>query len=221
MKVLVACEFSGVVMDAFRKRGFDSYSCDIMKRDSTFTTKPIDKEGRYHIQCDLWKQSMSWFKQWDIMIAHPPCTYLSNAGARWTDKVRLKKQAKAIKFFMLFVSAPVRMKAIENPVGCMSSVYRKPDQYIEPWMFGHGECKRTGLWIFGLPFLRPTNRVEGRDHNIVNNFLTIHDRQDSWMTSSVTFSGIAEAMAKQWGDFALENERWKRLVRRFDEMELV
>lgn len=188
MKVLIACEFSGVVREAFRKRGHDAWSCDLL---------PAADGSPYHLQGDM----MEWFG-WrcaDLMIAHPPCTYLAVSGARWW-KDRQKEQDDALRFvFRLRDNPLIKKLAIENPIGAMSRRWRKPDQIIQPWMFGHGETKATCLWLRGLPPLRSTNIVEGREPRVhhespgMKNGLTRQQRR------SITLQGIADAMAEQWG----------------------
>ncbi len=182
MKVLIACEFSGIVRDAFRKLGHDAYSCDI-----------IDSEpfSDYHIKEDVIR---IFGAGWDLMIAHPPCTYLAVSGARWF-KEKQKERWQSIKFFMSLVESPVNKWCIENPVGIMSTIYRKPDQYIQPWQFGHGETKKTGLWLKGLPLLKPTNIFEGREQRIWK----MSPSKDRGKLRSITYQGIADAMAEQWG----------------------
>ena len=186
MKVLIACEFSGVVREAFRKRGHDAYSCDL---------EPSLDDSPYHIQGDAVRACCA---DWDLIIAHPPCTFLAVSGARWW-KNRIIEQEEAAAFFEFFTRERCKW-AIENPIGCMSRLYRKPDQIIQPWMFGHGETKATCLWLHGLPKLRPTKVVSGRIPRVhfespgIKNGLTRQQRR------SVTLQGIADAMADQWGN---------------------
>ena len=183
MKVLVACEFSGTVRDAFIARGHNAISCDLL---------PTEKLGpHYHGDVfDIIGQD------WDLMIAHPPCTHLAVSGARHFPEKRADgRQQEAIDFFMALASAPIERIAIENPVCIMSSVWRKPDQYIQPWQFGHGETKKTGLWLKNLPLLVPTDIVEGRLARIHNMPYSV----DRWKKRSETYKGIAQAMADQWG----------------------
>lgn len=183
MRVLVACEYSGVVRDAFVRRGHEVLSCDLL---------PTESEGP-HYQGDV-RDLLHY--PWDLMIAHPPCTHLSVSGARhFVEKKVDGRQQSAVSFFMMLAKADVPMIAIENPVCIMSSLWRKPDQIIQPWQFGHGEIKATCLWLKGLPPLVPTNIVEGRE-NRVHRMPPSHDR---WKERSRTFGGIAEAMAAQWG----------------------
>lgn len=181
MKVLVACEFSGIVRDAFKAQGHQAISCDLL---------PTEIQG-HHLQTSVLKLDLTVF---DLMIAHPPCTHLAVSGARWfKDKVR--EQADAIEFFMALVRAPVERICIENPVGIMSTRYRKPDQYIQPWQFGHGETKKTGLWLKNLPLLEPTDIVEGRENRIHR----MPPSPDRAKERSRFYLGIAKAMAEQWG----------------------
>lgn len=187
MRVLVACEFSGTVRDAFRLRGHDAWSCDLIE---------CEKGRDYHIQGDainnLWGG-------WDLMIAFPPCTHLAVSGARWF-KEKQEEQVKAIGFFNTLVAAPIERIAIENPIGIMSTHYRKPDQIIQPWQFGHGETKATCLWLKNLPKLGPTNIVEGRHARVHRE----PPGPERWKNRSRTYQGIADAMAEQWG--SLENK---------------
>ncbi len=187
-KVLIACEYSGTVRDAFRRRGFDAWSCDLL---------PTDIPGP-HIQGDVLEAvGMGW----DLIVAHPPCTHLAVSGARhFPEKIADGRQREAIEFFMAMVSAPAKYVAVENPVCIMSSVYRRPDQTIQPWMFGHGETKATCLWLKNLPRLKPTNIVEGREPRIH----LMPPGPDRWKERSKTFQGIAEAMADQWGRAILQ-----------------
>lgn len=181
MRVLVACEFSGIVREAFRARGHDAWSCDLLETEIP---------GQ-HIQGD----AMGILNDgWDLMIAHPPCTFLARSGARWWV-VREIQQQKAIYFFMALVNAPVGKIAVENPIGIMSNHYRKPDQIIQPWQFGHGETKATCLWLKGLPKLTPTEIVDGR----VPRVHFAEPGPERWKERSRTLPGIARAMAEQWG----------------------
>lgn len=181
MKVLIACEFSGIVREAFKKRGYDAWSCDLL---------PTEIPGQ-HIQGDVLK--VLW-DGWDLMIAHPPCTHLAVSGARWFKNKRYE-QCLAIDFFKRLVCAEINKIAIENPIGIMSTMWRKPDQIIQPWQFGHGEKKATCLWLKNLPKLIPTKVVEGR-------YARVHKEppsKDRWKNRSRTYQGIADAMAEQWG----------------------
>ena len=180
MKVLVACEFSGTVRNAFVAKGHDAASCDLL---------PTESPGSHYIS-DIRKLDLSGI---DLLIAHPPCTYLCVAGARWW-KGKEREQAEAIDFFVWFTHLKMP-RAIENPIGIMSTAYRKPDQIIQPWQFGHGETKATCLWLFDLPKLIPTKIVEGRKDRIHK----MPETKDSWKKRSLTYPGIAQAMAEQWG----------------------
>lgn len=186
MRVLVACEFSGVVRDAFIARGHDAMSCDLQ---ATEAPGP-------HYQGDLFDVIDF---PWDLAIFHPECTHLAVSGSRHFDVKRMDgRQQSAAAFFMRIVrqSAHIPMTAIENPVCVMSSLYRKPDQIVQPWQFGHGETKATCFWLKGLPLLRPTNIVDGREPRIHH----MPPSADRWKERSRTYAGIANAMADQWGD---------------------
>ena len=180
MRVLVACEFSGVVREAFGSRGHDAWSCDLLPCDSP-----------RHIQGDVLEVID---RGWDLMIAHPPCTHLAVSGARWFKDKR-EEQSAALEFVQSLMDAPVPRICLENPVSVISSRIRKPDQIIQPWQYGHGETKATCLWLKGLPELEATNVVEGRDNRIHR----MAPSADRWKKRSVTYTGIAEAMANQWG----------------------
>jgi hypothetical protein len=195
MKVLVACEFSGIVREAFRKRGHDAWSCDLL---------PSEQEGP-HIQGDVLEHLD---EGWDLMIAHPPCTYLAVSGAAHFNKPgRRQKQEEALGFFCLLLNAPIRHICVENPVGITSTRVRKPDQWIQPYEFGHEAMKKTGLWLEGLPLLRPT-KVVGRGPIWTQKngrtrgsrwHMCLPQSPDRWRIRSRTFQGIADAMAEQWG----------------------
>lgn len=180
MRVLVACEYSGRVRDAFLQAGHDAMSCDLL---------PTDEPGP-HYQGDVRDVLDS---GWDLMIAHPPCTHLAVSGARWF-KDKLVEQAEALDFVRMLMAAPVERIAIENPVSIISSRIRKPDQIIQPWQFGHGETKATCLWLKNLPKLVPTSIVEGREARIHR----MPPGPDRWKERSRTYPGIAAAMAAQW-----------------------
>jgi hypothetical protein len=185
IRVLVACEFSGIVRDAFAARGHDAWSCDLL---------PTENPGN-HIQDDAISIVYNISLKWDLMIAHPPCTHLAVSGARWFKIKGKRLQEDALQFVEDLMVSPVDKICIENPVSIISTRIRKPDQIIQPWMFGHGETKATCLWLKGLPKLQPTNIVDGRDARV-------HEMSPSptrWKERSRTFQGIAEAMAKQWG----------------------
>ena len=180
MKVLVACEFSGTVRDAFLARGHDAVSCDII---------PSERPGP-HIQDDVLNHLSD---GWDIMIAHPPCTHLAVSGARWFRN-KQQEQAEALEFVRVLMDAHVHKIAIENPVSIISSHIRKPDQVIQPWMFGHGETKKTCLWLKNLPKLQATNIVGGREPKVHH----MSPGPERAKNRARTYSGIAQAMATQW-----------------------
>jgi site-specific DNA-cytosine methylase len=184
MRVLVACEFSGIVRDAFISKGHEAVSCDML---------PSEREGP-HIQGDVLKVLKD---GWDLMIAHPPCTHLAVSGARWF-KDKQDEQKEALKFVQALLEAPIAHIALENPVSIISTHIRKPDQIIQPWQFGHGETKATCLWLKDLPPLKPTNIVEGRK-GVVHHMSPGPNR---WRERSRTYTGIAEAMAEQWSNMA-------------------
>jgi hypothetical protein len=182
MRVLVGCEFSGRVRDAFLALGHDAMSCDLL---------PTDSPGP-HYQGEI-RDVLDY--PWDLAIFHPPCTHLSVSGARHFEAKRMDgRQQAAVSFFMMLSKAGIPRIAIENPVCIMSSLYRKPDQVIQPWMFGHGETKATCLWLKGLPLLSPTNVVDGRDARIHK----MPPSDDRGKLRSETYQGIADAMAAQW-----------------------
>lgn len=189
MRVLIACEFSGIVRRAFRALGHDAWSCDYL---------PAEDGSEFHYQknvLDLLRVS-----RWDLMIAHPPCTRLTVAGARWF-KGREQEQTEAIRFVEMLWCNPIPSIAIENPIGVLStkSILKKPDQIIQPWQFGHGETKATCLWLHNLPKLVPTDIVEGREARVHKE----PPGPDRWKNRSRTFPGIAAAMAEQWGGNAI------------------
>ena len=181
MKVLVACEYSGRVRDAFAARGHYALSCDLL---------PTEVPGNHYegpVE-DLLEQ------HWDLMICHPPCTHLAVSGARWF-KEKQDEQAAALAFVRLLLDAPIHQIALENPVSIISSRIRKPDQIIQPWQFGHGETKATCLWLKNLPKLLPTDVVDGRENNVHR----MPPGPNRWKERSRTYQGIADAMACQWG----------------------
>ena len=203
MRILIACEFSGIVRDAFAAKGHDAWSCDLL---------PSERPGK-HIQGDVLEHLND---GWDLMIAHPPCTYLCVTGNKWFKPEyaqrfpnRSDDRHQAVIFFQQLTHAPVEKIAIENPVGIMSSIWRKPDQYIQPWQFGDKAAKKTGLWLKNLPSLEPTKNVEP-EYRVYNS--TTHKSGKSrypvqwfcpskknWRDRVVTYPGIAAAMADQWG----------------------
>ena len=180
MKVLIACEFSGIVRDAFIAKGEDAWSCDII---------PSERKGP-HILDDVLNRLND---GWDLMIAHPPCTHLAVSGARWFRE-KVDQQLEALEFVQRLMDAPIEHIAIENPISIISSKIRKPDQIIQPWQFGHGETKSTCLWLKNLPILKPTDIVDGRESRVWKE----PPSKDRWKNRSRTYTGIAEAMATQW-----------------------
>lgn len=195
MKVLIACEFSGIVRDAFVQRGHDAWSCDLL---------PTEKPGQ-HLQCDVLEVLD---QGWDMMIAHPPCTHIAVSGAaHFAAKRADGRQQEGIDFFMQMVNAPIPLICVENPVCIMSSIFRPPDQYIQPYQFGHEAMKKTGLWLKGLPLLQPT-KVVGKGPIWVQKdgrtrgsrwHMCLPPSPERWKIRSRTFQGIADAMANQWG----------------------
>jgi site-specific DNA-cytosine methylase len=181
MKVLIACEYSGTVRDAFIAQGHDAISCDLL---------PTDAPGP-HYQGDVRDILNDGF---DLIIAHPPCTHLAVSGARWF-KDKQEEQAEALDFVRFLLDAPIDKIALENPISIISSRIRKPNQIIQPWQFGHGETKATCLWLKNLPCLTPTNIVEGREAKVHR----MPPGPDRWKLRSTTYKGIAQAMAEQWG----------------------
>jgi hypothetical protein len=210
MKILIACEFSGIVRDAFTKNGHDAWSCDIL---------PTESPGR-HIFGDVIPVLK---EKWDMIIAFPPCTHLCSSGARsFKEKIADGRQQQGIDFFMMFVNCCCPKIAIENPIGIMSTKYRKPDQIIQPWQFGHPHSKATCLWIKGLPKLNPTNILnptwtknlssKGKKTDVCHNRPQVRwenqtasgqnkisPSKNRWKLRSITYHGIADAMASQWG----------------------
>lgn len=208
MRVLVACEFSGVVMKAFRDRGHEAYSCD---RLPTEVESPYDL---WHLQGDVRRYLKQPFDgdptfQWDLMIAHPPCTYLSGSGLHWNtrDPKRAQRTEDALEFVHTLLHAPIQRIAVENPVGCISTRIRRPDQIIQPYEFGHDASKRTCLWLQNLPKLRPVRYIEPRmvrgrprwGNQTDSGQNRLGPSSDRWKLRSVTYQGIADAMADQWG----------------------
>lgn len=185
MRVLVACEFSGTVRDAFRRRGHEAWSCDLL---------PCEADPTYHFHDDIFGDKGILTLDWDLLIAHPPCTHLAVSGARWF-KDKQEEQAEAVRFFMGLADAPVGKVAVENPISIMSTRWRKPDQIVQPWQYGHGETKATCLWLKGLPKLEPTDIVDGREARVHR----LPPGPDRWKQRSLTYPGIADAMAEQWG----------------------
>ena len=181
MKVLVACEFSGIVRDAFIEKGHDAISCDLL---------PTERPGP-HYQGNVLDIIDDGF---DLMIAHPPCTHLAVSGARWF-KDKKQEQQESLEFVRILMNANIDRICIENPISIISSKIRKPDQIIQPWQFGHGETKATCLWLRSLPKLQSTDVVDGRESRIHK----MPPSETRWKDRSRTFEGIAKAMAEQWG----------------------
>jgi hypothetical protein len=193
MKVLVACEYSGRVRDAFIGGGHEATSCDLL---------PTDAPGPHH-QGDVFDIIND---GWDLMIAHPPCTYLSVSGMHWTTRGLRDPQLTedALAFVQRLMDAPVNRIAVENPISVISSRIRKPDQIIQPWWFGHDASKKTCLWLKNLPLLTPTNMLPGdaktrRGNQTASGQNKLPPSADRWKLRSETFAGIAQAMADQWG----------------------
>lgn len=193
-KILVACEYSGTVREAFAKLGHDAWSCDLL---------PTDIPGK-HIQGDVIPVLQ---QGWDLCIAHPPCTDLAVSGSRYfAEKIKDGRQQAAIDFFMVFAKAPIQHIAIENPIGIMSSKWRKPDQIIQPWEYGHDASKATCLWLVNLPCLVPTNVLPGgrtcrRANQTASGQNNLPPSKDRWKIRSKTYQGIADAMADQWSKY--------------------
>lgn len=193
MKIGILCEYSGVVRDAFIALGHDAVSCDLL---------PTDVPGP-HIQGDVLKQDWSGF---DLLICHPPCTYLCSSGLHWNKRVegRAEKTEEALAFVQALMGLPVPLIAIENPAGRIGTAIRKADQYIQPYEFGHDASKKTGLWLKGLPKLACTNHIPPNEKGRWGNQTpsgqnNLGPSADRWKIRSKTYSGIAEAMAVQWG----------------------
>lgn len=192
MKILIACEESQVVCKAFRAKGHEAYSCDIMECSGGRPEWHLTNDIR-HVLFAV--KGTGLYKKWDLVIAFPPCTDLAVSGARWfPEKIANGSQQKSIGFFEIFTRLKCNF-AIENPIGIMSTLYRKPDQIIQPWQFGHGETKATCLWLSGLPLLKPTNIVSGREGRVWK----MPPGPDRAKLRSKTYDGIAQAMADQWG----------------------
>jgi hypothetical protein len=203
VRVLVACEFSGTVRDAFTRRGHTAVSCDLL---------PSETPGRHYcgdVRNLLLGAPDEWPGGWDLLIAHPPCTHLAVSGARHFAAKRADgRQQEGIDFFMALVNAPIPRIVVENPVCIMSSVYRKPDQVVQPWQFGHPQFKATCLWLKGLPKLRPTKVLTPpapgtEEHKAWSAIHRAPPGPDRWKFRSTTFAGIAEALADQYGDQTL------------------
>lgn len=207
MRVLIACEYSGRVREAFRKLGHDAWSCDLL---------PAEDNSKYHFQQDV-REILD--MNWDLMIAHPDCTYLCSSGLHWNKRgalvdgrPRQELTEDALDFVRLLMNAPIPKIAIENPIGCISTRIRKPDQIIQPYDYGEDASKSTCLWLKGLPLLKPTLKIEGRlvEHNgkLVERWSNQTDSgqnklgpsDDRWKERARTYQGWADAMAKQWGN---------------------
>ena len=201
MRILVACEFSGVVREAFRKCGHTAYSCDLL---------PAEDNSNWHIQQDVLGiiRNHGW-GHWDLMIAHPPCTYLAVSGLHWNKRrpERAIETEKALDFVRTLLEAPIGRIALENPVGCISTRIRRPDQIIQPYEFGHDASKATCLWLKNLPKLQPTSHVEPRlvngrriwGNQTPSGQNKLGPSADRWKLRSITYQGIADAMVEQWG----------------------
>jgi site-specific DNA-cytosine methylase len=184
MRVLVGCEYSGRVREAFRALGHDAWSCDLLDSED---------DSPFHIKGDVLQAANG---GWDLGVFHPPCTHLSVSGARhFAAKQADGRQQEAVEFFLSIARLKIPRMAIENPVCIMSSVWRKPDQVVQPWQYGHGETKATCLWLKRLPNLVPTSIVPGRDARIHK----MPPGPNRWKERSRTFEGVARAMAQQWG----------------------
>jgi hypothetical protein len=199
VRVLVACEYSGRVREAFRRRGHDAWSCDLL---------PAEDGSPYHIRGDVLEAidiGCRWDEPWALMIAHPPCTYLAASGMHWTTRgLRDRKLTDdALAFVLALANAPIPRIAIENPIGALSSLWREPDQIIQPWQFGEDASKATCLWLKGLPPLRPTRIL--KKHRYANQTESGQNKlppsDDRWKERSRTYVGIAEAFAQQWGEY--------------------
>lgn len=198
LNVLIACEFSGIVRNEFRKLGHNAWSCDL---------EPTLDNSVYHYQGDIKDilDNTSEHPKWDLMIAFPPCTYLCSSGLHW-NKRRPERQQQtddALEFVRYLMNADVECIALENPIGCISTAIRKPDQIIQPWQFGHPESKTTCLWLKTLPKLKPTNILEKPSCGYWNNQTPsgqnkLGPSKDRWKKRSLTYKGIGEAMANQW-----------------------
>ncbi len=194
MRVLVGCEFSGVVREAFRRRGHDAWSCDLL---------PAEDGSEFHIEDDVLENLDL---AWDLAIFHPPCTYLAGSGLHWNKRRpgRARLTESALVFVRALLDAPIPRIALENPVGCISTRIRKPDQVVHPWWFGDDASKATCLWLKGLPLLQPTNMLPGgrtarRANQTPSGQNKLGPSPDRWKLRSRTYPGFAHAMAAQWG----------------------
>lgn len=187
MRVLVACEYSARVRDAFRRHGHDAYSCDLLE---------CEADPQWHLQQPV---EEILHENWDLMIAHPPCTHLAVSGSRhFPEKIADGRQQAALDFVRLLMAAPIPRWCIENPVSVISTAIAPPQQIIQPWQFGHGETKATCLWLKNLPKLKPTQVVEGREPKV-----WMMSGKDRWKNRSRTYQGVADAMGQQWGSTVL------------------
>ncbi len=188
--ILVACEYSGRVREAFAARGWNAWSCDLLESEIPGN----------HFQCPI-EDILT--DEWDLLICHPPCTHLAVSGARhFAAKIASGEQQAALDFVRMLLDAPIQHIALENPVSIISTKIRKASQYIQPWEHGHGETKKTGLWLKNLPSLVPSNIVEGREAKVHN----MSPGPNRWKERSRTYQGIADAMAAQWGKYIEELE---------------
>jgi len=207
MRVLVACESSGVVREAFRAKGHEAYSCDLL---------PSDDGSPHHLQSDAIRILWDTDRGWDLAICHPPCTYLSVSGLHWNGRVegRAEKTEAALDFVRAMMAAPIDRIAIENPVSCISTRIRKPDQTIHPYQFGHNASKRTCLWLKNLPRLVPTKYVEPRivggkprwANQTDGGQNNVGPSEDRWKIRSKTYQGVADAMSSQWSNAPFQEE---------------
>lgn len=192
MRILIACEYSGRVREAFRKLGHDAWSCDLL---------PADDNSLFHIQGDVLDYLTD---GWDMMIAHPPCTYLASSGLHWNGRIagRDKLTDEALIFIRALLNAPIEMIAVENPIGRISTAIRKPSQIIQPWMFGDDASKSTCLWLKNLPLLLPTDIIQKKRYanQTTSGQNNLAPSKNRWKLRSTTYQGIAYAMAAQWAD---------------------
>lgn len=194
MRILVGCEYSGRVRQAFRDLGHDAWSCDLL---------PAEDDSPYHLDVDVLELLT---EGWDLAIFHPPCTYLASSGLHWNNRIpgRAQLTEEALEFVSKLLAAPIPKIALENPVGCISTRIRKPDQIIQPWYYGDDASKKTCLWLKGLPKLVDTNRLPGdastrRANQTASGQNNLGPSADRWKERSRTYPGIANAMAQQWG----------------------
>lgn len=207
MRVLVACEFSGTVRDAFLAAGHDAWSCDLLPTEAPGPHIVGDAVAAAYAPANNPNDVLPWNRgKWDLMIAHPPCTYLASSGLHWNKRVpgRQEQTEAALQFVYALMNAPIPRIAIENPIGCISSRIRKPDQIVQPWHFGDDASKATCLWLKGLPLLQPRNPLPGDRHTRRANQTPSGQNKlgpspDRWKLRSITYPGFAAAMAEQWG----------------------